>query len=51
MTTRGLKEKDFIDIANIIIKALRNYNNKEILKECKKEVLNITNRFPLSNIK
>ncbi len=51
MTTRGLKEKDFIEITNIIIKALRNYNNKNILKECKKEVLNITNKYPLSNIK
>ena len=33
MTTRGLKEKDFEEIANIIINVLRNKDNKEILKQ------------------
>ncbi len=47
MTTRGLKEKDFIKIADIIIKALKNYNNKKIINELKKEVTNITKRYPL----
>ena len=33
MTTRGLKEKDFIEIANIIIDALENKQDEGILKE------------------
>ena len=33
MTTRGLKEKDFIEIANIIISALENKQDEGILKE------------------
>ncbi len=51
MTTRGLKEKDFTRIADIIIKALRNYEDKKILNELKKEVLIITKKYPLKNIK
>lgn len=51
MTTRGLNEKDFIKITDIIIEALRNYENKSILNKCKKEVLEITNTYPIKNIK
>lgn len=51
MTTRGLKEDDFIHIADIIVKALKNSNNKKVLRECKKEVLEITKKYPLKNIK
>ena len=47
MTTRGLKEKDFEEIANIIINVLRNKDNKEILKQEKKHVLEITKKYPL----
>lgn len=39
MTTRGFKEKDFIDVANIIYKALSSKEYKENLKE---EVLKLT---------
>lgn len=51
MTTRGLKETDFVKVTNIIINALRNYNNKKLLKQYKKEVLEITKKYPLKNIK
>ena len=51
MTTRGLNDKDFIKIADIIIKALKNYDNKKVLLECKKEVHVITNKYPIKNIK
>ena len=51
MTTRGFKEKEFREVANIIIKVLRNISNEKILNECKKEVLALTNRFPLTYTK
>ena len=51
MTTRGLNEKDFRLIADIIIKALNNYNNVKVLNELKKEVIDITKKYPLKNIK
>ena len=47
MTSRGLKEEDFIAIAKIIAKALKNKDNKKILKELSKEVLEITKKYPL----
>ena len=47
MTTRGLKEKDFEDIANIIYNVLSNPNDKNVLKEEKKKVLEITKKYPL----
>ena len=47
MTTRGLKEKDFEEIANIIINVLKNKDNKEFIKQEKKHVLEITKKFPL----
>ena len=45
MTTRGFKEKEFEEVGHIIAKALKNKDDKEILKELKKEVLDLTNRF------
>lgn len=51
MTTRGLNSEDFVKIADIIIKALQNYSDKKILSECKKEVHEITEKYPTSNIK
>lgn len=51
MTTRGFDTKDFTKVTKIIIKALKNYDNEKILKECKKEVLLLTKEHPLKNIK
>ena len=47
MTTRGLKEKDFINIGKIISKALKNRDRDDILNGLKEEVLTITSKFPL----
>ena len=47
MTTRGLKEKDFINIGKIISKALKNKDKDDILNGLKEEVLTITSKFPL----
>ena len=47
MTSRGLKEKDFIEIARIIDEALRNLNDKKKYKELKVRVKNITKKYPL----
>ena len=47
MTTRGLKEQDFIHIAKIIDRALKNCDNNEVLIELRKEVLELTSRFPI----
>lgn len=41
LTTRGFKEEDFKRIVYLIDKALRNKDNLDILKEVKKEVLNL----------
>lgn len=47
MTTRGLKEDDFVRIGTIIAQALKNHDNEEILQELDKEVLDITSKYPL----
>lgn len=47
MTTRGLEEKDFIEIGHIIAKSLKNKDNEEIQKELGEKVLKLTSRFPL----
>ena len=51
MTTRGLKEKDFLEIADIIYLALTNSTDEKVLKELKGRVLTLTKKFPLSKIK
>ncbi len=47
MTTRGFKEKEFIEVATIIAKALKNYQDQNILKVLTKQVLELTRKFPL----
>ena len=47
MTTRGLKEKEFIEIGKIIASTLKNVDNEKILLENKNKVLEITSRFPM----
>lgn len=51
MTTRGLNESDFVLVADIICEALKNIDNKKVLKELKGKVLEITNKYPLKNVK
>lgn len=47
MTSRGLKEKDFVLIGEIITKALRNKDNKKVLDDLRNEVINLTDKYPL----
>lgn len=48
MTTRGFKEKEFRQVADIIDKAFKNRDNDNILENLKKEVLNLTSKYPIS---
>lgn len=48
MTTRGFKEKEFRQVADIIDKAFKNRENDNILENLKKEVLNLTSKYPIS---
>lgn len=47
ITTRGFKEAETIQVAHLIDKALRNYQNEEVLKEVKNEVIALLKNFPL----
>ena len=47
MTTRGLKEKEFREIASIIYNVLKNPTDEKLLKEEEKHVLEITKKYPL----
>ncbi|MCI9281174.1 MAG: serine hydroxymethyltransferase [Bacilli bacterium] len=47
MTTRGLKESDFIQIGKIISEALKNKDDEKILKELDKQVLELTAKYPI----
>lgn len=49
MTTRGLNEADFRNVANIIIEALKNKDNTEKLEECRKRVLSLTNTHKIKS--
>lgn len=42
MTTRGFKEEEFAILGKIICKCLKKYDNEEVLKELKEEVLELT---------
>jgi len=47
MTTRGLNEEDFSLIGEIIYNVLSNKDNKKVLKEEMKKVLEITKKYPI----
>ncbi len=47
MTTRGLNEDDFRQIARLIDKALTNKDKEEKLNEVENEVLTLTKKYPL----
>ncbi len=47
MTTRGFKEEEFIELANIICRVLNNNDNKNILEEENNKVLVLTKKYPL----
>ena len=47
MTTRGLKEEDFILITDIITEALINKNDDNKLEKLKEKVLELTSKYPI----
>ena len=47
MTTRGFNEDDFKKVGLIISKALKNHTDQEVLDELSKEVIELTNKYPL----
>lgn len=47
MTTRGLKEHDFILIADIIYRSLTNLGDPKVQMECKDDVLKLTKEYPI----
>lgn len=47
MTSRGLKEKDFIEIAHIIDQAFKNRDDEKKLEQLSKQVITITKKYPL----
>ncbi len=47
MTTRGLGESEFVEIANILADCLLNPEDSAIAAECKRRVLDLCDRFPL----
>ncbi len=49
LTTRGFKEEEFIEIANIIADCLLNPEDISIKKKCKEKVIGLCNNFPLYN--
>ncbi|MFD1606396.1 serine hydroxymethyltransferase [Oceanobacillus luteolus] len=49
VTSRGFKEAEIKEVADIIATALKNHENQEVLDDLKARVLNLTERFPLYN--
>lgn len=47
LTTRGMKEKDMVEIARIIDEALNNHQNQEVLSSLKNRVIELCNKYPL----
>ncbi|MDR2833154.1 MAG: serine hydroxymethyltransferase [Streptococcaceae bacterium] len=47
ITTRGFKENEAIEVAQLIIRALKNREKQEELEEVKKAVANLTKKFPI----
>jgi len=47
VTTRGMKEEEMMEIADLIDKALRFGGDERVLAEVKQEVKKLTARFPL----
>ncbi|MGC1217047.1 MAG: serine hydroxymethyltransferase [Phormidesmis sp.] len=47
MTTRGMGEAEFVEIANIIAECLLNPSDSSVESECKKRVSTLCEKFPL----
>ncbi|PYI96648.1 MAG: serine hydroxymethyltransferase, partial [Verrucomicrobia bacterium] len=47
VTTRGMKEEEMLDIADLLAEALANRSNADALEQVRQKVLDLTRRFPL----
>jgi len=47
VTTRGMKEEEMLDIADLLAEALANRSNADALEHVRQKVLDLTRRFPL----
>src|SRR5213595_461662 len=47
VTTRGMKEEDMLEIAELVAEALENRNDGGALENVRKKVIDLTSRFPL----
>ncbi len=47
VTTRGMKEKEVYNIGTLVGKTLRNYNKPDVLDEIRKQVAEITAKYPM----
>lgn len=48
VTTRGFKEEEMEQVAELIHEALEHYNNEEVLDEVRNKVISLSRKFPLS---
>ena len=47
VTTRGMKEEEMLEIAELVAEALDNRSDGDALEKVRKKVINLTSRFPL----
>ena len=47
LTTRGMKEKEMEMVADIINKAIKNFENEKVLNDLKNEVIGFASNYPL----
>jgi len=47
VTTRGMKEEEMLEIADLIAEALSNRIDADALEKVRRKVLDLTRRFPL----
>ncbi len=47
LTTRGMKENEMKIVGQIICDMLKNPNDKKVIEKCKKQVKNLTHKFPI----
>jgi len=47
LTTKGLKEKEIKKVGSFVVKIIEHINDKKIRQEVKKEVMNLSKKFPL----
>ena len=50
ITTRGMKEKEMLQISSFIDETLRNYNDTDKLMSIKKDVVDFSKKFPIPGI-